>query len=323
MDAKITKKRLGIMLSYDWIKIIAVCAAAVVLWALIFQMTATRPTMGQEMGVYVYPGTALTDKVGNFDSLKKKGALSYDVLTYGVNSYASRNDAATVLAAHIPAGSADIMFSCDTDTYNDKGELKEASGLKTFLASYHGACVWLGEAGATVAGYTYSSNYFLDCENYLKRFFGEDFAASPLNESAAESHFRTRMKKDKRFKTEKQIAESAEQEFARLNRLRGDYIKLKNWLADGTVGLRTVEIPTGKKDESGKEETVKLTQAFDLSNVPNITYALNNRDKEGKGEAVCMSVIQTGSAGEEDRRFEPITYLVYIVDLCIENVVAA
>ncbi len=42
MDAKITKKRLGAMLSYDWLKIVGVAAAIIVVWMLIFQMTATR-----------------------------------------------------------------------------------------------------------------------------------------------------------------------------------------------------------------------------------------------------------------------------------------
>ena len=44
MDAKITKQRLGLLLSYDWIKIIGICAAAVLVWALLFTTMATRAT---------------------------------------------------------------------------------------------------------------------------------------------------------------------------------------------------------------------------------------------------------------------------------------
>ena len=44
MDAKITKKRLNILLSYDWIKIILLAVAAILVWSLIFTMTATRVT---------------------------------------------------------------------------------------------------------------------------------------------------------------------------------------------------------------------------------------------------------------------------------------
>ena len=52
MDARITKKRVGHMLSYDWIKIIAIAAAAIVLWSLLFTMTATRATVGQTFYLY-------------------------------------------------------------------------------------------------------------------------------------------------------------------------------------------------------------------------------------------------------------------------------
>ena len=43
MDAKITKERLGLLLSYDWIKIACICIAAVAAWLLLFTSTATRP----------------------------------------------------------------------------------------------------------------------------------------------------------------------------------------------------------------------------------------------------------------------------------------
>lgn len=56
MDAKITKQRLGLLLSYDWIKILGICAAAVLVWALLFTTMATRATNGQSFEMYLYPG---------------------------------------------------------------------------------------------------------------------------------------------------------------------------------------------------------------------------------------------------------------------------
>ena len=47
MDAKITKSRLGLLLSYDWIKIVGICVAVVLLWLLIFTMTAVLPASGE------------------------------------------------------------------------------------------------------------------------------------------------------------------------------------------------------------------------------------------------------------------------------------
>ena len=54
MDAKITKTRLGLLLSYDWIKIVGSWVAVVLLWLLIFTMTATRATTGQSFELYAY-----------------------------------------------------------------------------------------------------------------------------------------------------------------------------------------------------------------------------------------------------------------------------
>ena len=55
MDAKITKERLGLLLSYDWIKIACICIAAVAAWLLLFTSTATRPTRGQAFELYTLP----------------------------------------------------------------------------------------------------------------------------------------------------------------------------------------------------------------------------------------------------------------------------
>ena len=55
MDAKITKKRLSEMLQYDWIKILGVIVAAIIVWELIFTMTAVRVSNGQNFKIYYYP----------------------------------------------------------------------------------------------------------------------------------------------------------------------------------------------------------------------------------------------------------------------------
>ena len=52
MDAKITKQRLGGMLSYDWFKIVAVAAAVILGWSLVLTMTATRITPAQQFTVF-------------------------------------------------------------------------------------------------------------------------------------------------------------------------------------------------------------------------------------------------------------------------------
>lgn len=341
MDAKITKKRLGIMLSYDWIKIIAICAAVVVVWSLIFTMTATKATIGQQFGVYGYPGVSIdSSHLGDLsdmrsDDVREGGGLSYDVLDYSVNTYGSRSDAGTVLSAHIPAGSADIMFTNSVDTIDNKGDedpsndtVTQVSGYRTFVQTYRAHCAWLGDPDTPVLGHKYNTNYFLDCENYLKRFFSfesgdyEGLKNAELDRAAAESNFRSRMKKDKRYKNEGQIQEGLQDEYKRLLSLRDAYADVQSWLQDGTLSLASVNVEVQAEDGSEETTTEKWTYAFDLSNVPNITYVLRNSEQEGSAEGLCMSIINTGSSGEEDRRYEPFTFLAYIVDLCAAQAAA-
>ena len=73
MDAKITKKRLNILLSYDWIKIILVAVAMIVLWSLVFTMTATRVTNAQNFTIFNYTGTSATSRFNSYaTTLKEK-----------------------------------------------------------------------------------------------------------------------------------------------------------------------------------------------------------------------------------------------------------
>ena len=66
MDAKITKKRLNILLSYDWIKIILVAVAMIVLWSLVFTMTATRVTNAQNFTIFNYTGTSANSRFNSY-----------------------------------------------------------------------------------------------------------------------------------------------------------------------------------------------------------------------------------------------------------------
>ena len=52
MDARITKQRLGNLLSYDWLKMLIAIVIAVFLIILLFTMTATRVTNAQTFAVY-------------------------------------------------------------------------------------------------------------------------------------------------------------------------------------------------------------------------------------------------------------------------------
>ena len=80
MDAKITKQRLSHLLSYDWLKIVGLIAVAILVWSLIFTMTATRITAAQQFTVINYTGNAaLTGREFSttFQKFHRDGVFSY------------------------------------------------------------------------------------------------------------------------------------------------------------------------------------------------------------------------------------------------------
>ena len=75
MDAKITKKRLNIFLSYDWIKILLAAVAAILVWSLIFTTAATRVTQAQNFTIFNYTGTKGTSRFNVLNSPARKERL--------------------------------------------------------------------------------------------------------------------------------------------------------------------------------------------------------------------------------------------------------
>lgn len=325
MDAKITKSRLGLLLSYDWIKIIGICLAAVLLWALLYTMLATRATGGQKFEIYSYMGVRLNaDAVDDLDVLHQKQALSPDVLDFSTYTVNDDSYADTVLSAHFAAGQGDIMFAADSAPETDEnGNVTAYTGLSDFLMSYSSNSVWLGADGYTDAtGMNKQQNYFTQCANYLGRFFkneaGEpDFAAGTLDKKTAEENFRARIKGDKRYKNETQRLAALEDEYARLEALRESYKTVLEWVTNDSdadpVELRTVTL--NGQNKAGENVEVSWTFAFDLSNIGNIAqFVANTSGESATGDDMCMVVLEAGSSGEEDMRYEPFTFLTYLAE---------
>ena len=73
MDTKITKKRLNDHLSYDWIKYVAIFAVTILLFWLLYDVGATKPTNAQKLEIFVLNGTANDAKLEHFvEDLEKR-----------------------------------------------------------------------------------------------------------------------------------------------------------------------------------------------------------------------------------------------------------
>ena len=163
-------------------------------------------------------------------------------------------------------------------------------------------------------------SYFTSCAEYLGRFFKTDGQADlngTLDKSAAETNFRSRIKGDKRYKNETQIAAGLEEEYVRLENLRTSFNTVYEWThndsADDPIELRTVTMTY--TDASDKEQTAEWTFAFDLGNIRNLSeFVADTSVSPATSENMCMAVMRSGSSSEEDLRYEPFTFLTYLAE---------
>lgn len=329
MDAKITKERLGLLLSYDWIKIACICIAAVAAWLLLFTSTATRPTRGQAFELYTYPGASL-QAAPDLAKWQREGALSFDVLEVTVNTLAEDDTLTSSLQAQFSAGQGDVIFLSDTGyEYSDEGYLTRSSPAQDFLMSFATNAVWLGQEdfdATEMLGASREvvfSSYFKDCEEYLNGFYGGNCAEGALDEAAVERNFRARMEGDKRYKTESSLMAALPSELARVEALRSAFLQVRGWVtndsAEDPVELREIVYPADMDGEGldhvSEGEGYTTCFAFDLSNLTHIgEFALNTANSPASGEGLCMAVLNTGSVGFDDSRFEPFTLLAWLAE---------
>lgn len=330
MDAKITKKRLGLLLSYDWLKIVGICVAAVLVWSLLFTTMATRATNGQSFDMYLYPGVRLGESA-NLDTLHtrdRNDALSYDVLDLSFTTLES-STMDTILSAHFAAGQGDVLFSVDLEpTVDEESGEVTYNGLDNFISRYYSNALWLGtdmKGWQLPNSSTEKANYFADCEAYLNNFYDGGWETGTLNEEKVRSHFNERMEGDKRYKNEAQRELGRDNEVERIKNLRDAYAEVKGWIAvddegnpldpNSPISVKKTEIEIDL-DGDGETEAVEWQYAFDLSNIDRLTEFVSYPDENGTGsrEGLCMVVLNTGSSGEEDLRYEPFTLLKYLVD---------
>lgn len=332
MDAKITKQRLGLLLSYDWIKIIGICAAAVLVWALLFTTMATRATNGQSFEMYLYPGVSLSSSV-NVETLHTRDendVLSYDVLNFSSMTLDS-SAMDTILSAHFAAGQGDVFFAPDTEpTKDEDGNITAYNGLDDFIGGYFSNAQWLDPdlseehskhtitngSGETVGQF---NNYFYDCAQYLNRFYKGDWKSGTLDEAAVRANFDERMKGDKRYKNEAQREAGRQKEIVRIQNLRDAFENVLGWVSsddeNSPVRIKTTELSV-ILESGGEAQTVEWNLSFDLSNIDHLTDFIGYPGGENGtriADNLCMVVLNTGSSGEEDLRYEPFMLLDYLV----------
>jgi hypothetical protein len=122
MDIKLTKKRLNDHLSYDWWKYLAVIAASIFFWSLVFTMASPRLAMSKKLEIFFIVNGFSTE---NTDSLRNglKGYLSEEFVEIHFNNY-TPNDSTTsqVLSARVGVREGDL-YAFPFSSQNDKNTM--------------------------------------------------------------------------------------------------------------------------------------------------------------------------------------------------------
>jgi len=308
------------MLSYDWLKILLTAVAGIVVWSLLFTITATRIQPSQSFGFYTYTGTNATAKFAQLPN-RTESLFSYEVIertTEDISSYGEEY-VTQVMEARLTTEEADVIFVANVDggsiQYTLDGETHTTTYLEDFLYRFHAYAYRLdGENG-----------YLQQMQNYLNAYYLGDYT-NPDNIDVAkiESDFRAKVKqtKDKRYKTEEKIRVAVQNEIERIQQYRQSFIDFNNYLEQGYIALE--ETTLYFNNESGGDATT-ITACFSINLCPDETlmgelkkevyYRVTDEETgEMKSAIQDMNLViikdQTQNYGFD---FEKLTFVTYLV----------
>lgn len=320
MDAKITKTRLGRMLSYDWIKIVATIAGAIIVWVLVFTMTATRITPAQQFTIMNYTGNVSLSagKISDFymDEINKN-KFSKEVLELTtVDMTTSLEYGPTLLYARTETQEGDVMFvSKQPDPYTAYEENGETKYKSTYLDTFvNGWWYKLYDLDRNAEG-----GFFKRMEAELNTYYDGGYESGTLSEAKAEALFRARIERtgDKRYKKEDQIKVGIADEIDRVKKYREALVSFDAFLADGVVALEKTTVYAN--DEVYKEGiySINLCPNEKMKKLDEYIGYIKEVEEEGETKqkmvADDMQVALLDLGGTEDCfRYEG---LVFVVDL--------
>lgn len=318
MDAKITKQRLSHLLSYDWLKIIATALGVILVWTLVFTMTATRIQPSQQFGIYNFLGTTqATTRFQNYSSLTPM--FSHEViqtipedLTTGGEEYVYQ-----FTEARLTTNEMDVVFVADTEGSSYQyakqadGEAVNATYLEEFLYRY--------------TQYTYrldgENGYLKSMENYLNNYYNGDYKAGEFDKQKVEEDFRAYVasSKDKRYKTEESIATAVQYELERISNYRTSLIEFYSYIDAGYISLTQKTLYF-----SSQSGVIEQTGVFSINLCPNeqmenlkndVYYRVTDEDSGNtKTTALNINLVLIKDQSERDGfQYESLTFVNYLV----------
>lgn len=318
MDARITKQRLGNLLSYDWLKMLVTIAIFVFLVVLLFTMTATRVTNAQTFTVYAYNDvTAGRDFNSLADKLKDEDVLSYDILETTTEKF-SADSQYDLYSLRRTTGEGTVMFVSDVRVYetdDDGNPVLDENGdpkIETESALYSLAMGSTVDSEDPISGTLYDCKYYIEsCAEYLSGFFEGDWETSnTLDEAAVRASFLERNSGDRRYKNDEAREKGIADERQRILDLRDDYLVVLQCFENGTFKYTEY---TAKNVDGSSFTSVLGINLGGLEKIADLAYYT-----DGEGNQVVSNlnlvILYNNFHEANGLRFEPVTFLRYLYE---------
>lgn len=325
MDNRITKKRLSDALSYDWIKIIVITLAVIIVWEFVYTVTATRLTSGQNFKLFFDQNIVVGDAGPLMNKLSEDKAFSFDILEINSENLIEEQN---LLSLRIQVDEGDIIFTdnVDKETTIKNGDIVKENRAKTIVDDNP---IYSFEKLIEDAKNYLTSTYFIDGKTQI--------ALENIDDSKVESVFRQRMKKDNRFRKEEQIQQGIPKEKERVEKLVNDIIFMQEFIekAPQKYGedifmrytryeLKTALFPDDQnykqlyQMEKGEFNRENLIYGIDLGkltggkeNVSSLVKVSTNKDQT-TADNVIMMVINLQSA-QPHLQYETLSFMKTII----------
>ena len=317
MDAKITKKRLTQLLSYDWLKIVGAIAGAILVWTLVFTTTATRILSSQNFGVYNYSGSTITDRFTSYPNMMNE--FSYEVIEMIASDATTGGEEYTyqIMEARLLTAEVDVVFTPDVEggsiQYQTEvnGEVKTTTHLEDFLYRYGNYAYKLdGEDG-----------YLAKMAEYLNGYYNGDYVNGTLDEEKVESDFRAYVKqsKDKRYKKEAQIKEGIKGELERIAGYRKALIDFNSYVDAGYISLTEKTLYYNYNGEISQKTgcySINICPDERMEDLKKDAYyrVTDEESNQTKTTALNMNLILINDGETRDGfQYESLTFVNYLV----------
>ena len=264
MDAKITKERLSRMLSYDWLKIVGAALAAILVWSLIFAVSATRITPAQQFTAINYFGNVGTTSTGFSEALKgayNDGIFSHEVIsTSELDVGGNEQYGSTLMETRVRTSEGDVVFVPN---------ISESEGADTYLQDlvhYYSYQLMNLDRDA-------EDGFFKEMERYLNHYYDGGYEKGTLNKEKVREDFLARIKKnkDKRYKKSAEIEEGVKGDLARIEKYRAALVEFDEYLASGLVRLETTTVLDHENnDKLFVEGVYSINLCPDSEKMPNL-----------------------------------------------------